>query len=197
LRRAQQPGETAAIRCGACIRTLAGIAGVQERIRVDSRLIQRTFYSQCPRFPASDRAMIDVLACRAREAGRAGVESDEDIHAASGLDYWGRVLWTRAREFQQHGLLWRRTAFTQPPLLLLVAPSLRVHPAVDTALRYFSPEIEWIWRVGREMADGIKVVFRKSPAVSHIKAYGKRHEGSPRQKRELPFVFLVVSMFYS
>jgi len=52
----------------------------------------------------------------------------------------------------------------EKPLLFLVAPALRVHPATDTLLRYISPEIEWefvgideLWR------EGVKAVFRKRP----------------------------------
>ena len=29
------------------------------------------------------------------------------------------------------------------PLLYLIAPALRIHPATETVLRYLSPEIEW------------------------------------------------------
>jgi hypothetical protein len=48
-------------------------------------------------------------------------------------------------------------------LLFLVAPSLRVHPAVDAVLRYFSPDIEWMLAgLDERWREGIKVVFRKS-----------------------------------
>jgi hypothetical protein len=48
---------------------------------------------------------------------------------------------------------------TQTPgaLLFPVAPALHVHPATDTLLRYFAPEIDERWR------EGVIVVFRKRP----------------------------------
>jgi hypothetical protein len=49
-------------------------------------------------------------------------------------------------------------------LLFMVAPSLRVHPAVDTVLRYFSPEIEWnLIGVDERWREGVRVVYRKRP----------------------------------
>jgi hypothetical protein len=135
---------------------------------VDSRLDAQHVYSQVPAFSASDRAMIDVLCCT--RAGRLAVlelKADEDIHLPlQGLDYWARVLWHQQRgEFQQYGYFGGLQLSPQPPLLFLVAPSLRVHPAVDTVLRYFSRDIEWaLVGVDERWRDGIKVVFRKSPA---------------------------------
>ena len=135
---------------------------------VDSRLDPAHVYSQVPAFSASDRAMIDVLTCT-RE-GRLSVlelKADEDIHLPlQGLDYWARVLWHHNRgEFQQHGYFTGVQLSPRPPLLLLVAPSLRVHPAVDTLLHYFSPQIEWML-VGMDenWREGIRVIYRKSAA---------------------------------
>lgn len=134
---------------------------------VDSRLDARHVYSQVPAFSASDRAMIDVLGCT--RAGRLAVlelKADEDIHLPlQGLDYWARVQWHHQRgEFQQYGYFGGLQLSPQPPLLFLVAPSLRVHPAVDTVLRYFSPDIEWtLTGLDERWRDGVKVVFRKTP----------------------------------
>src|SRR5207248_3767443 len=122
-------------------------------------------YSQVPAFSASDRAMIDVLATT--RGGRLAVielKADEDIHLPlQGLDYWARVRWHHARgEFTQSGYFPGRELSADDPLLYLVAPALRVHPATDTLLRYFSSDIEWAlvvlderWRVG------VRLVFRK------------------------------------
>ncbi|HEU4417053.1 MAG TPA: hypothetical protein VFT65_19855 [Candidatus Angelobacter sp.] len=140
---------------------------------VDARLDPTHVYSQVPAFSASDRAMIDVLTCT-REGRLAVLElkADEDIHLPlQGLDYWARVLWHHARgEFQQHGYFAGIELSPRPPLLVLVAPALRVHPSVDTLLRYFSPAIEWalvgvdeLWR------EGVSVIYRKTSAkaVAH------------------------------
>jgi hypothetical protein len=135
---------------------------------VDSSLDPGHVYSQVPAFSASDRAMIDVLTCT-RDARLAVLElkADEDMHLPlQGLDYWARVLWHHSRgEFQQYGYFAGLQLSPRPPLLLLVAPSLRVHPATDTVLRYFSPAIEWtLVGVDERWRDGIKVIYRKSNA---------------------------------
>jgi hypothetical protein len=135
---------------------------------VDSQLDPAHVYSQVPAFSASDRAMIDVLACT--RAGRLAVielKADEDIHLPlQGLDYWARVLWHHDRgEFQQNGYFPGMQLSTRPPQLLLVAPSLRVHPSVDTILRYFAPEIEWsLVGVDERWREGMRVIYRKTSA---------------------------------
>jgi hypothetical protein len=135
---------------------------------VDPRLDPAHVYSQVPAFSASDRAMIDVLSCT--HEGRLAVlelKADEDIHLPlQGLDYWARVQWHHSRaEFQQYGYFPGIQLSPRPPLLLLVAPSLRVHPALDTLLRYFSPEIDWtLVGVDERWREGIRVVYRKSAA---------------------------------
>lgn len=135
---------------------------------VEPQLDPAHVYSQVPAFSASDRAMIDVLACT--RAGRLAVlelKADEDIHLPlQGLDYWARVLWHHGRgEFQQYGYFPGVQLSPGPPKLLLVAPSLRVHPSVDTVLRYFAPEIEWsLVGVDERWREGIRVIYRKSSA---------------------------------
>ena len=135
---------------------------------IDSRLDPAYVYSQVPAFSASDRAMIDVVTCT-RDGRLAVVElkADEDIHLPlQGLDYWARVLWHHSRgELQEHGYFPNVHLSSQPPLLILVAPSLRVHPAADTLLRYFSPQIEWMLvGVDERWREEIQVIFRKSAA---------------------------------
>ncbi|HEY6306407.1 MAG TPA: hypothetical protein VI488_08145 [Candidatus Angelobacter sp.] len=133
---------------------------------IDSRLDPSHVYSQVPAFSASDRAMIDVLTCtRDRRLAVLELKADEDIHLPlQGLDYWARVLWHHQRgEFQQYGYFPGLELSPSPPLLFLVAPSLRVHPAVDTVLRYFSPAIDWeLVGVDERWRDGLRVIFRKT-----------------------------------
>ena len=135
---------------------------------IDSRLDAAQVYSQVPAFSASDRAMIDVLA-RTHD-GRLSVlelKADEDIHLPlQGLDYWARVVWHQTRgEFQEYGYFSGVELSPQPPLLFLVAPSLRVHPATDAILRYFSPQIDWtLVGVDERWREGIRVIYRKSAA---------------------------------
>jgi hypothetical protein len=133
---------------------------------LDSQLNSALAYSQVPAFSASDRSMIDVLTCT-REGRLAVVElkADEDIHLPlQGLDYWARVLWHHQRhEFQKYGYFQGVSLSPQSPLLFLVSPALRVHPAVDTILKYFSLEIEWnLVCLDERWREGIRVVYRKS-----------------------------------
>jgi hypothetical protein len=134
---------------------------------IDERLDPRFVYSQVPAFSASDRAMLDVLTCTLD--GRLAVlelKADEDIHLPlQGLDYWARVNWHQQRgEFARHGYFAGRELSSAPPLLFLVAPALRVHPATDVLLRYLSPEIEWtLVQIDERWRDGVRVVNKKHP----------------------------------
>jgi hypothetical protein len=133
---------------------------------IDSRLDSARVYSQVPAFSASDRAMIDVLTCT-RDARLAVLElkADEDIHLPlQGLDYWARVCWHHERgEFQQFGYFPGMQLSPQKPLLFLVAPSLRIHPTVETVLRYFSPQIEWsLIALDERWREGIRVIHRRT-----------------------------------
>jgi hypothetical protein len=141
---------------------------VRDVSALDSRLDPSCVYSQVPAFSASDRAMIDVLTLtRERRLAVVELKADEDIHLPlQGLDYWARVEWHRARgEFQKFGYFPATEIAPTPPLLLLVAPALHVHPATDTLLRYIAPEIECeLVGIGEKWREGIQVVFRKRRA---------------------------------
>ena len=145
-------------------RWLESLAG-RDVSALDSRLDPACVYSQVPAFSASDRAMIDVLALtRDRRLAVVELKADEDIHLVlQGLDYCARVEWHRARgEFQKFGYFPGVEIAPAPPLLLLVAPALRVHPATDTLLRYIAPEIDCeLIGIGEKWREGIQVVFRK------------------------------------
>jgi len=138
---------------------------------IDERLETESAYSQVPAFSAADRAMIDVMTVT-REGRLAVVElkADEDIHLPlQGLDYWARVEWHHARgEFLKFGYFGGRELSAESPLLFLVAPALRVHPATDAILRYISPEIEWAFvGIDERWREGVRVVFRKRSAPHH------------------------------
>jgi hypothetical protein len=135
--------------------------------RLDEGLHASCLYSQVPAFSASDRAMIDVLTTtRDGRLAVAELKADEDIQLPlQGLDYWSRVAWHHERgEFRRFGYFPGLELSLVPPLLLLVTPALHVHPATDTLLRYFSPEIEWsLLGIDEHWRDGVHVVFRKRP----------------------------------
>jgi len=138
-----------------------------------SDLDLRWKYSQVPAFSASDRAMIDVLTLT--RSGRLAVlelKADEDIHLPlQGMDYWSRVAWHHERaEFQKFGYFAGRELSAEPPLLLMVAPALRIHPATDTLLRYISPEVEWnLLGIDERWRNDLRVIFRKRREA------GRRH----------------------
>src|SRR5271165_5283012 len=134
---------------------------------VDERLDQRFVYSQVPAFTCTDRAMIDVLTCALD--GRLAIlelKADEDIHLPlQGLDYWARVRWHQQNGgFVRNGYFAGRELSDAPPLLYLVAPALRTHPATDTLLRYLSPQIQWtVVQVDERWRNAVRVVNRKHP----------------------------------
>ncbi len=127
-------------------------------------------YVQVPAFAASDRVMIDVLT--KTHDGRLAVlelKAEEDIHLPlQGLDYWARVNWHQQRgEFQQFGYFLDQHEKPVPlsaetPRLFLVAPALHIHPAVETVLRYFPPEVHWEFiALDERWRHDLRVVFRK------------------------------------
>lgn len=141
---------------------------IRDVSRLDYRLDSRWVYSQVPAFAAADRAMIDVLT--STTDGRLAVielKADEDLHLPlQGLDYWARVEWHHARgEFQKFGYFAGAALSDKPPLLMLVAPALRIHPTTDKLLRYFAPEIDWeLIAVNEDWREGVNTVFRKRRA---------------------------------
>jgi hypothetical protein len=80
-----------------------------------------------------------------------------------GLDYWSRVEWHHARgEFKEFGYFSGRELSGERPLLLLVTPTLHIHPATDTVLRYIPPEVDWtLVGIDERWRDGVRVIFRK------------------------------------
>jgi hypothetical protein len=137
---------------------------------LDERLDGRFVYSQVPAFAACDRAMLDVLTCTLD--GRLAVvelKANEDVHLPlQGLDYWTRVRWLQQHgEFTRNGYFAGRELSSAPPLLYLVAPALRVHPATDVLLRYLSPRIEWtLLQLDEHWRQDVRVVNRKHSARS-------------------------------
>lgn len=140
---------------------------------IDARLKRSHVYTQVPAFAASDRGMLDLLSIS--EDGRMAVielKADEDPQLAlQGLDYWVRVRWhhrqnldqaTGLSEFQRHGYFGGVPLSDLAPRLLLVAPALRVHPATEIVLRYFSLQVEWtLIALDERWRKQIKVIWRK------------------------------------
>jgi hypothetical protein len=153
---------------------------------LDGRLQPDWLYRQVPAFSAADRAMIDILAST-REGRLTVIElkADEDIHLPlQALDYWSRVAWHQSRsEFAKFGYFPGRELSDQMPLLLLVAPALRVHPSTDTILRYLSPEIEWeLLGIAEHWREQLRVVFRKRASDFANQTSNRSIQGRSHQK---------------
>ncbi len=138
---------------------------------VDPQLELHPVYAQVPAFSAADRAVLDLLAVR--RDGRLAVlelKAEEDLHLAlQALDYWMRVRWHHAQrdaagltELQRFGYFTGKTLHLDAPLLYLVAPSLRIHPATEVVLQYLSPQVEWtLIALDERWRDQVRVVYRK------------------------------------
>ena len=133
--------------------------------RIDARLEPRFLYSQVPAFAAGDRGVIDLLGVT-REGRLAVVElkAVEDIHLVlQAVDYWLRVRWhLQQDDFHRYGYFSGIELQQKPPLLYLVAPCFRFHPATDTLLRYLCRDLE-VTRVGlnENWRRGLRVVLRQ------------------------------------
>jgi len=145
-----------------------------EQSRVIPRLDAQHVYSQVPAIVgASDHGLLDLLGVTAD--GRLAVielKVDDDLHfVMQGLDYWIRVRQhhlqtadsaTGLGEFQRHGYFGGVELSPLPPRLYLVAPSLHIHPATETLLRYLSPRVEWnLLALDERWRQQIRVVWRK------------------------------------
>ena len=138
---------------------------------IDPQCEPQPVYAQVPAFSAADRAVLDLLA--ARRDGRLAVlelKAEEDLHLAlQALDYWMRVRWHLAQrdaagqtELQRFGYFTGKTLHPDAPLLYLVAPSLRIHPATEIVLQYLSPQVEWtLIALDERWRDQVRVVYRK------------------------------------
>jgi hypothetical protein len=145
-----------------------------EESRVIPRLDTQHVYSQVPAIAgASDHGLLDLLGVTAD--GRLAVielKVDDDLHfVMQGLDYWIRVRQhhlqtadnaTGLGEFQRHGYFRGVELSPLPPRLYLVAPSLHIHPATETLLRYLSTRVEWsLLALDERWRQQIRVVWRK------------------------------------
>jgi hypothetical protein len=135
-------------------------------------------YSQVPALSTGDRGLLDLLTLDRN--GRLTVielKADEDLHLPlQALDYWIRVrALNNDRQpvagneggrpltaFERQGYFPGAEVSPLEPRLLLAAPALRIHPANEPVLRYFSPQVEWeLIALTEHWRRDLKVVFRK------------------------------------
>jgi hypothetical protein len=147
----------------------AGIAELLPGLRGD------LMYSQVPALSTGDRGMLDLLTLdRNGRLAVIEVKADEDLHLPlQALDYWIRVRALNADRqstaggralsaFERKGYFSGTEVSELSPRLLLAAPALRIHPANEPVLRYFSPQVEWeLVAVSEHWRRELKVVFRK------------------------------------
>jgi hypothetical protein len=143
---------------------------------IDAMIEPQPVYAQVPAFSAADRAVLDLLAVR-RDGRLVVVEikADEDLHLAlQSLDYWVRVRQhhraiaekpgsTAAKsDLARFGYFPGKQLRADAPLLYLIAPALRIHPATEVVLRYVSPEVDWtLIALDERWREKVRVVFRK------------------------------------
>jgi hypothetical protein len=135
-------------------------------------------YSQVPALTAGDRGMLDLLTLD-REGRLTVIElkAGEDLHLPlQALDYWIRVhALNQDRKpapgneggrplsaFERQGYFTGAEVSPLEPRLLLAAPALRIHPANEPVLRYFSPQVDWeLIALNEHWRQELNVVFRK------------------------------------
>jgi len=107
---------------------------------------------------------VDLLALR--HDGRLAVielkVSESREHVLQGADYWQRVEAHRRRgHITRAKLFGDRKISNEPPLIYLVAPTLRVHPAFNTLARSIARDIE-IYRfdINEDWRAGVRVMRR-------------------------------------
>lgn len=146
-------------------------------------------HGQVLTFAGLDRDIIDLLGIT-RDGRLLTIElkTEEDMHLPlQALDYWARVRWHLERRELGHlfpGVSLRPDA----PSLLLVAPALNFHPAVQTVLRYFARDIH-VERIGVNAGwqNGLEVVTRLRGAASpqSQRNYGHYYRNPEHQKSDL------------
>lgn len=133
--------------------------------RIDAALDPRFLYAQVFANTAAEHGILDLIGVT--RGGRLAVielKASEHIHLPlQAANYWLRVRrHLEQGDFARCGYFPGITLQDQPPLVYLVAPALRFHPATDALLRYLNPKMEVI-RVGlaESWRRGLRVVLRQ------------------------------------
>jgi hypothetical protein len=133
--------------------------------RIDATLDGRFVYSQVFTEAGGEHGILDLLAVT--RTGRLAIlelKATENIHLAiQAADYWLRIRRHLAQgDFSRYGYFPGIQLQTTAPIVYLVAPALRFHPATDIILKYLTPELEII-RVGltESWRRGMQVVMRQ------------------------------------
>jgi hypothetical protein len=133
--------------------------------RIDASLDSRFVYAQVFANTGGEHGIFDLLT--ATRSGRLAVlelKASEHIHLPlQAADYWLRVRRHLERgDFSRYGYFGGIELQNAAPIVYLVAPALRFHPATDVLLNYLSPDLE-VARVGlaESWRRGLRVVMRQ------------------------------------
>jgi hypothetical protein len=133
--------------------------------RVGAALDSRFVYAQLLASNYSERGILDVLGVtRSSRLAILELKATEHIHLPlQAADYWLRIRRHLSQgDFPRYGYFAGIELQSAPPIVYLVAPSLRFHPTTDALLRHLSPEMEVV-RVGlaESWRRGLRVVMRQ------------------------------------
>jgi hypothetical protein len=139
---------------------------VQEDVtRIDAQLDSRFVYAQVFANAGGQHGVLDLLTVT--RGGRLAIlelKVSEHIHLPlQAAGYWRHVRHhLECGDFSCYGYFPDVPLQAAPPVVYLVAPALRFHPATDELLRYLTPEIDVV-RVGlaETWRRGIRVVMRQ------------------------------------
>jgi hypothetical protein len=133
--------------------------------RIDALLDQRFVYAQVFANAGGEHGILDLLTVT--RSGRLAIielKASEHLHLPlQAADYWLRVhRQLQSGEIARYGYFPGVALQQASPLVYLVAPALRFHPATDDVLNDLSPEIEVV-RVGlaESWRRGLRVVLRQ------------------------------------
>jgi hypothetical protein len=134
--------------------------------RLDPGLIIAPLHAQFRTAPGGRLGVrpVDLLALR--QDGRLVVielkVSEDREHVLQGTGYWQRVEAHRRRgHISRAKLFGPRRISDEPPLVYLVAPTLRVHPAFQTLARFVAPDIElYRFDINEDWRTGVRVMRR-------------------------------------
>ncbi|HWW18358.1 MAG TPA: hypothetical protein VNY81_07060 [Candidatus Saccharimonadales bacterium] len=133
--------------------------------RVDAQLDPRFVYSQVFANAGGEHGILDLLGVT--RSGRLAIlelKASEHIHLAlQAAGYWRHVHHHMQQDdLSRYGYFPDVQLQAACPLVYLVAPALRFHPATDELLRYLAPDVEVV-RVGlaETWRRGVRVVMRQ------------------------------------
>jgi hypothetical protein len=137
----------------------------QDVTRVDSTLDPSFAYAQVLATTAGEHGILDVLSVT--RAGRLAILElktvEHPVFLLQGAKYWLRISRHLEQEdFPRYGYFSGVPLQSTPPVVYLVAPALRFHPATEILLRYLNPRMEVV-RVGlaESWRRGLSVVLRQ------------------------------------